>query len=171
MAEIKLICPACGHEAGLEHFTQAAGLLALDRAAAAFGEDWPLIKEYSGLFGGQRPLKLDKRLRVIREIFKIYKSGQFEFNRAWYRVGRPEFLEALKSTCNQVTPPLSNHHYLFTVLKKAAQQTSRRQEREFREREDGLRFAGRDATDQEAVPELAAKLDDPQWRAQASELS
>ncbi|MCL4501160.1 MAG: hypothetical protein M1438_04810 [Deltaproteobacteria bacterium] len=139
---LKLRCPACAHEGELPEFTQAAELLALDRAAAAFGLDWPLVKEYLDCFAGKRPMKADKRLRLAREVFRIYQAGKFEFGKVPYTVGRPEFLEAVRATCNQVTPPLTNHHYLLRVLTHAAQQTSKRREREFKEKEQGLGARG-----------------------------
>lgn len=154
---MKLICPACGAEVTLEQLSQAADVLALHRAAAAFGDDWPLVREYLDLFKGKRALKIPKMVRLAREVWKMWQAGGFEFGRAHYRVGREEFREALRATCNQASPGLTNHHYLLKVLVGAAEKTSQRRERELREKESGLRTTGR-------MPVLPATAeDDSEW--------
>jgi hypothetical protein len=138
----KFICPACGTEVTLEQLSQAADVLALHRAAAVFGDDWPLIREYLDLFKGKRALKITKLVRLAREVWKMWQAGGFEQGRAFYRVGREEFRTALKATCNQASPGLTNHNYLCKVLMAAAEKTSQRRERELREKEKGLRTIG-----------------------------
>lgn len=155
---MKLRCPDCGFEEELPHFTRAEELLALDRAAAAFGDAWPLMREYLKCFRGKRPLTADKMLRLTREIYPIYQSGKFKFDAVAYVVDRPEFLEALRSTCNQVKPPLTNHHYLFRVLTGAARETSQRRERELKDREKGLGVRG-----PEPANEAPAVAQDPEF--------
>lgn len=168
MANLKLRCPACGAEFRLDEGTQAADLLALDQAAAAFGTDWDLFKEYLDCFQGQRKMKAGKRLRLARELWAMWEAGNFSIGGAWYRIGRPEFREALRATCNQVSATgLTNHNYLKKVLVAAAEKTSRREERELREKEEGLRMAGGDA--RPTVP-LGEKGKDPAWRAELTRL-
>lgn len=164
---MKLRCPACGAEGSLEEFSQAADLLNLSKAAAAFGEDWPLGLEYLNCFRGQpgRALQAKKLLRLARELWQMWGQGRFEFNRQWYRVGREEFREALRNTCNQVGHGLTNHNYLKKVLLAAAEKTSQREERELREREEGLR------TGMRTTGEAPVLQEDPEWRATAVELS
>jgi hypothetical protein len=135
---MKLRCPACGAEIKLREAGQAAELQALDKAAAAFGADWPLIMEYLDCFQGKKGMKVAKRLRLARELWEMWKDGKFAVGGARYRIGREEFREALRATCNQVSPGLTNHNYLKKVLVAAAEKTSRREERELREREEGL---------------------------------
>lgn len=159
-----LVCPACGAEISLEQFEQAADILALHRLAAAFGDDWGLVREYVELFRGKQALKVVKILRLAREIWEIWSRGRFLSNRQEYEVGREEFKEALRITCNQVSPPLSNHNYLKKVLVKAAEKTSKRQERELRDREEHLRSGLRTAGETPVPP------DDPEWRAKLAEL-
>jgi len=142
---MKLRCPACGAEYSLNEATQAADLLALDKAAAAFGDDWPLVAEYLACFQGKLVLKAAKQLRLAREVYQMWKTGNFSLGGVWYRIGREEFREALRTTCNQVASGLTNHNYLKKVLVAAASMTSQREERELREKEAGLRMAGRDA--------------------------
>lgn len=134
-----LVCPACGAEISLEQFEQAADMLALHRLAATFGDDWGLVREYIELFRGKQALKVVKILRLAREVYEIWSRGRFIANRQEYQVGRQECREALRITCNQVSPPLSNHNYLKKVLIKASEKTSQRRERELREREEYLR--------------------------------
>ena len=75
----------------------------------------------------------------------MWREGRFRVGGVWFRIGREEFREALRATCNQVSPGLTNHNYLKKVLVAAAEKTSQREERELREREEGLRMAGGDA--------------------------
>lgn len=166
----KLKCPHCAGEVTLEQLIQTADLEALGKAQAAFGEDWELIREYLDCFrsagGDARPTKalaVKKLLRLTREVYEMWRPGRFEFNRQEYKVGREEFREALRLTCNQVSKGVTNHNYLKKVLLAAAEKTSQRQEREFREREEqrreGLRTAGGDACPTKAMtPERLAEL-------------
>ena len=156
---MKLRCPACGAEYKLSEASQAAELQALDKAAAAYGADWPLFNEYIDRFQGQREMKAAKRLRLARELWEMWKAGRFAVGGVWYRIGREEFREALRTTCNQVAAGLTNHNYLKKVLIAAAEKTSRREERELREREEGLRTTGEGACP--TVPP-----DDPEWTAE-----
>jgi hypothetical protein len=179
---VKLRCPACGAEISLDQAAQAADLLSMDKAAAAFGADWQLVGEYLDGFRSSpaSPLALKKRLRLAREVWSMWESGKFAIGGAWYMVGREEFREALRVTCNQVGSGLSNHNYLKKVLVGAAEQTSQRQERELREREEGLMTTGRMPVprrgDPAGRPERVAggaedRLpDDPAWRAEANRL-
>jgi hypothetical protein len=139
---MKLRCPACGAEITLDEAAQAADLQALDKAASAFGPDWPLVREYIGCFKGKRDLKADKLVRLAREIWEMWGPGNFCVGGLWYVVGREEFRGALTATINQVAPPLTNHNYLKKVLVAAADKTSQRRERELRQREEGLRISG-----------------------------
>jgi hypothetical protein len=160
---MKLRCPACGAEIRLREAGQAAELQALDKAAAAFGADWPLVQEYLDCFQAKREMKVAKRLRLARELWEMWKDGRFAVGGAWYRIGREEFREALRATCNQVSPGLTNHNYLKKVLVAAASMTSRREERELREKEEGLRTTGW----KPVLPEEGEEMpDDPEWRAE-----
>lgn len=158
----KLNCPACGTEITLEQLSQAADLLALHRAAAAFGADWGLVREYLDLFKGKRALKIAKLVRLAREVWEMWQAGRFAIGGGWYRIGREEFREALRTTCNQVSAGLTNHNYLKKVLVAAAEKTSRREERELRAREDGLRSPGY----KPGPPGEGAEADDPEWTAE-----
>jgi hypothetical protein len=162
----KLKCPACGSEISLEQLEQTADLEALSEAEGAYGDDWPLIREYLDCFrpASGKALTVQKRLRLAREVWGMWRPGRFVSNRQEYEVGREEFKEALRITCNQVSPPLSNHNYLKKVLVKAAEQTSKRRERELRDNEEQLRSGLRRTGETPALP------DDPEWRAKLAEL-
>jgi hypothetical protein len=167
LANLKLRCPACGAEIRLGEASQAAELQALDGAAVAFAGDWLLVKEYLDCFQGKKEMTVAKRLRLARELWEMWKDGRFSIGGAWYRIGREEFREALRTTCNQVAPGLTNHNYLKKVLVAAAEKTSQRQERELRAREEslragGLRTAGGDAC--ATMPREDELPDDPEWR-------
>lgn len=161
---MNLRCPFCGAEITLSQAGQAAELQALDKAAAAFGDDWPLVMEYLDCFQGKKEMKVAKRLRLARELWVMWEAGRFSIGGAWYRIGREEFREALRTTCNQVSPGLTNHNYLKKVLVAAAEKTSQREERELREKEAGLRTTGR-------MPVLPGEgEEDPAYRAEITRL-
>ena len=165
----KLRCPVCGAEIGLREAGQAAELQALDKAAAAFGTDWGLVKEYLDCFQGKRDMKLAKRLRLAREVWEMWQAGRFAVGGVWYRIGREEFRKALRATCNQVSAGLTNHNYLKKVLVAAAEKTSRREERKLRAREDGLRNS---PSPQPSPARGEGEVeDDPEWTAEFIRLS
>ncbi len=171
---MKLRCPACGAESDLAQMTQAAELLALDRAAAAFGDDWPLVKEYLDAFRSpvRGALPLTKRLRLAREIWQMWQGGQCEFDGQVYQVDRPEFRAALITVVNQVKVGLTNHNYLKKVLVGAARETSQRRERELKDREKGS--GARDQGSGWELPELPKGLPAEmprEWREKLEELS
>jgi hypothetical protein len=163
----KLKCPACGTEVTLEQLIQTADLERLGQAQAAFGENWDLVREYLDCFRppSGKPLQVKKLLRLAREVWEMWRPGRFEYGRQEYGVGREEFREALRATCNQVERGLTNHNYLKKVLLAAAEKTSQRLERELREREESLRGAGcKPVPPEEGLPTA------PAWWARLTEL-
>jgi hypothetical protein len=124
------------------------------------------VTEYLDCFQGKKEMKIAKRLRLARELWEMWKDGKFAIGGAWSRIGREEFREALRATCNQVSPGLTNHNYLKKVLVAAAEKTSRREERELREKEEGLRAGGLRSTGETPVPLTPVLPDDPAWRAE-----
>ncbi len=159
---MKLRCPACGANIDLDQAAREADLEALVKAAAAFGADWQLISEYLDAFRARREgsLALKKRLRLAREVWEIYHSGRFSLERRQYQVGRPEFLTALAQVCNRELAGLKNHNYLKRVLVGAAEETSRRRERELRHKEEQLRAGVREAE----APAEEEEPPSPEWR-------
>jgi len=166
---IKLRCSVCGAEMDLDRATQASELLALDGLARRYGEDWPLVSEYLELFRRRPdgPLNVKVRLRLCYDLLAMWSGGKFEFNRQWYTVGREEFRKALSQVCSRGLKALTNHNYLKTVLTSAAQETSKRREREMKEREAGLR-ADRE---EESSTGLKPVPLDPEWREITKRLS
>lgn len=167
---IKLRCSVCGAEMDLDRATQASELLAYDSLARRFGEDWPLVSEYLELFRRRPdgPLNVKVRIRLLYDLLAIWSGGKFEYQRQWYTVGREEFREALRQVCSRGLKVLTNHNYLKTVLTSAAAETSKRREKEMKEREQCLRFAGGEVpetTDEAPVPQ------DPAWRETTKNLS
>ena len=149
--------------------------MALQKAIEAFGEDWGLVREYLELFRGKLPLKVPKLLRLAREVYQMW-LGKFCIGGSWYLIGREEFKEALRATCNQASPGLTNHNYLKKVLLGAARKTSQRREREFKSREQGLGVRGQGgrsgvSPDTLALPELQDLPEDPEWREKLEKLS
>jgi len=161
---LKLTCPVCGAEIGLDQAGQAAELMALGRAAAAFGEDWDLVSEYLELFrarpGG--PLLLKKRLRLAREVWGLWERGYFECDGREYRVSREAVREALRQMGNRGLQGLKNHNYLKKILVSQAQEEDRAAERERRGREESLLAGrGRPAPPAVVTPENVWRLADP----------
>ncbi len=163
----KLKCPHCAGEVTLEQLIQTADLEALGKAQAAFGEDWGLVREYLDSFRpvSGKSLQVKKLLRLAREVWEMWRSGRFEYSRQEYQVGREEFREALRLTCNQLHGGVTNHNYLKKVLMAAAEKTSQLRERELRESEERLR-AGQRPEGHGSGPASA----DPVWLKKSAEL-
>jgi hypothetical protein len=130
--QVKLRCPACGAEFGLDEGTRAAELLELDRAALAFGLDWPLVAEYLDCFRFRRDgaLALKKRLRLAREVWAMWSACRFDYGGESYRVRLEDLKEALAQMGNKELLGLKNHNYLKQILRAAAAMTLKRKEKE-----------------------------------------
>ena len=137
---MKLTCPSCGAELTLDQATKAGELVALSKAMGAFGEDWPLVKEYLECFRRKQEgtLLVTKRLRLGREVYEIWKNGQFKFEKESYRVSREGLKDALRQMANRELTGLMNHNYLKKILAGTARTESQERERELREREARL---------------------------------
>jgi hypothetical protein len=110
-----------------------------------------------------------KLLRLAREVWAMWREGQFAYGRETYRVGREEFREALAGVANRGLTGLTSHNYLKKALMGAVEKTSQRREREFREREEQL-MAGREIPPGPPLPKGGEMPDDPEWRAEAVRL-
>lgn len=165
----KLKCPVCGAEVYLEQMTQAADLLALAKAQAAFGDDWPLVAEYLDGFRplSGKPLAVKKLLRLAREVWAMWSQGRFKFGREEYMVGQPEFREAMAGVANRDMTGLTGHNYLKKALMGAAEKTSQRLERDLKEKEGRLRVKSRGSDSSQVSPEQDETdnfPDDLEWR-------
>lgn len=136
---MKLRCPACGAEIDFDQAVRGQETEALARAAALFGADWEMVSEYVDAFRQRRDaaLALKKRLRLLREVWEIWRSGQFDYDGAGYQVGKDEIRAALAQVNNRELQGLKNHNYLKQILKGAAREYSRRSEAARLEREKG----------------------------------
>lgn len=161
---MKLVCPACGAEIGLDQAGRAADLLALEKASQAFGGDWELVQEYLNCFRRrlQGTLQVSKRLRLAREVYEIWQGGQFQVDKEHYRVSREGLREGLRQMANREITGLTNHNYLKKILREAARAESRDKERQLRDREARLQGGGRvelPAVSSQQPAALAAELD------------
>jgi hypothetical protein len=179
---MKLRCPVCGGEFTLDQAAQAQDLVDLSELAASFGPDWLLVAEYLDCFRYRKDgaLAVKKRLRLARDMKKLFNTCMFQYGGEIYRVSLPDIKEALAQVANREMLGLKNHNYLKQILKAAAEKLSRREERVRKEREDRLRSGitedGR-PVHRGAVPEAVGEIigssepPDPEWMAEFSRLN
>ncbi|HLP30046.1 MAG TPA: hypothetical protein VK150_01715 [Geothrix sp.] len=143
---MKLTCPSCGAVIDFDQAARGTEGEALAKAAALFGADWELASEYVDAFRQRRDaaLALKKRLRLLREVWEIWRSGQFDYDGQVYQVGKDEIRAALAQVANRELQGLKNHNYLKQILKASAREFGKQQEEARREREHRLQAGRRD---------------------------
>jgi hypothetical protein len=137
---MKLTCPACGHEFTLDQGSRAAELLALEKASQAFGVDWEVVNEYLNCFRRRLngSMSISKRLRLAREVYELWKNGQFRIEKENYQVSRAGLLEGLRQVANRELTGLTGHNYLKKILRETARGESQERERQLKDREGRL---------------------------------
>jgi hypothetical protein len=156
---VKLTCPSCGAAIDFDQAVRGTDNEALAKAAALFGADWDLVSEYVDGFRARRDaaLPFKKRLRLLREVWEMWRDCRFQFDGQEYVIGREEFKAALAQVSNRELTGLKNHNYLKQVLKAAAREYGKRVETQRIEREHQLQ-AGVGKREEEPadprVPEL-----------------
>jgi len=141
-------CPICG-----EQFDPAAARMDSEwrdiiELLPSFGGHGNLVFEYVEKFG-VNPLRIKSKkiLRLLMEIARLLRTGNFTHQRREYSASSAVVIEALKVVNNKhFSAPLENHNYLKKVMISLAEEVkkeeSKKAERELRRREDRLREGG-----------------------------
>ena len=123
---INLICPRCGNTFILSDAVKELEQREIADIAAIFGQSWRLIYEYTDCFrkseyGG---MQRSKRVRLLKEVSRLFDSCEFNYEGKRYRVTWPEVIAAITQTCNAEKFGLKNHNYLKVILLKTAKRVS-----------------------------------------------
>jgi len=127
---VRLVCPVCGAEFGLEEASRSRDLLELARAAAEFGETWPPVEAYLERFRSPAGrLTVKRRLAALEELRDMWRRGRCRFRGKEIAVGRTVLQEALVQVgAREDLRGLSNHNYLKKVLAGLAEKEAARRE-------------------------------------------
>ena len=137
-------CPECGKEVNWLEAVMDDELMQIIKLQPEFDGYGKLAFEYVELFGVS-PLKLKSKkiLRLLKEVLKLFKDGQFEYQKKGYRISRAGVAEAMKVCCNKhFQTPLEDHNYLKKVMisisEKEATERSKAEEKALRAKEQRL---------------------------------
>jgi len=127
----------------------------------SFGAHGKLAFEYVEKFG-VTPVRLKgkKILRLLEEMSKLFRTGEFVYGKRKYTTSNQVVIEAVKTVVNKhFANPIENHNYLKKVMigmhEEAQREEGKRKERELREKERMLEVGGR-RLEAEEVPEMTA---------------
>jgi len=122
----KLTCPHC--ERSFDVDTLDAADLWRQRAelAAGLGPAWHIVNEYVDCFRATDTSRvtLKKRVRILREVLKLWSTEQFDFDGKTYRTARKRVYESLQTICNMGKLGFQNHNYLKRMLLSDARRLS-----------------------------------------------
>ncbi len=86
--------------------------------AARFGNNWGLVFDYTECFRQDQwgSVSEQKRLRLLKEIWKLFETCEFEIDGKKYRTDRPRIIAAIRIVVDLEKYKFKNHNYLKRVL-------------------------------------------------------
>jgi len=101
-------------------------LVNLTQALAGFGKWCPLVWEYTGAFATKRlgAIAPAKRLRIVKELARLWETGIFELERKQYRITQDRVVESMRTVCDLEKHGFKNHNYLKRVMTEHAERIS-----------------------------------------------
>ena len=101
-------------------------MIELAEVGARLNKGWLLAWEYTESFATQKhgTVTPAKRLRLFKELAKLWESGVFEFDGRRYRTDQARILAGLKTVCDAEKYGFRNHNYLKRVLISDAERVS-----------------------------------------------
>jgi len=123
---VKLTCPYCGNKFSIAEATRVQTLVNLTQAMAGFGKWCPLVWEYTGAFATKRlgAIAPAKRLRIVKELEKLWASGIFSLEKKQYRITKDKIVESMRTVCDLEKHGFKNHNYLKRVMSEHAERIS-----------------------------------------------
>jgi len=107
----------------------------------SFGPNGKLAFEYVEKFG-VTPVRIKgkKILRLLEEMSRLFRTGEFVYQKRKYTTSNAVVIEAVKTVVNKhFANPIENHNYLKKVMigmqEEVEREESKRKEKELRERE------------------------------------
>jgi len=134
-------CPMCGKTFNVQDAMMDQEWREIIQLLPSFGGHGRLIFEYIEKFGvSPLRMKSKKILRLLEEMARLFKTGEFMYQKRKHTAGLPVVIEAIKAVCNKhFAIPIENHNYLKKVMiglqEEAEREKSKRKEKELRERE------------------------------------
>lgn len=115
---MSLKCPVCHSKFSLSQSIHEENMSELVDLAAKFGKNWELIFSYTECF---RPSQFgsvgeSKRLRLLKDIDKLFTSTAFEYDCKRYRTDWAKIIGALRIVVDCEKYGFKNHNYLKKVL-------------------------------------------------------
>lgn len=115
---MKLGCPICNSKFTLEQLKHEGIMGEMIDLAAKFGKNWNLVYDYTECFRRSQwgSVRLEKRLSLIQETFKLFEKAEFEYESKRYRTDWATIIGALRTVVDQEKFKFTNHNYLKVVL-------------------------------------------------------
>ncbi len=140
---MKLRCPICQSKFSLEQAVHEEKMHELVELASRFGRNWELVCEYIDCFrqGQYGSVTLKKRVRLLKELWKLFEKNEFEYDGKRYRTDWARTLAGMEIVVSMDNFGFKNHNYLKSVLLKEAEKvsaeglTAREESRRERERQ------------------------------------
>lgn len=123
---MKLICPYCSRKFKFEEGVRTKIMIELAGVGARFGECFLLAFEYTESFANQKhgAITAAKRLRVFKELAKLWESCIFEYDGKRYRTDKSKIIVAMRTVCDADKHGFKNHNYLKRVLLESSERLS-----------------------------------------------
>ena len=127
-----LTCPYCGESFAAEAVQEGRDLAEYLSILAGFGSYACTVRDYIGLFKAKPGSKqrLSTKLKVARELDKLWRAGEFSYRGAVYHLDRTHIADALHRTVQQMAGQcgFNNHNYLKKVMLPEARRKAVKEE-------------------------------------------
>ena len=115
---MNLVCPVCSSKFTMAQATKESLHLEIVRLASKFGHNWDLVNEYVDCFRQDQysSVSMKKRIRILKELLKLFESKAFTYQRRSYRVTVLTIMDAMNLVLNMDKFGFKNHNYLKSVM-------------------------------------------------------
>ena len=115
---MKLCCPICQSKYSMADLVHEATKNEMIELASKFGKNWALVFEYTECFRTSQwgSVREQKRLRLLKEIWRLFERNDFEIDGKRYRTDWGKILGAIRVTVDADKFGFKNHNYLKRVL-------------------------------------------------------
>lgn len=112
-------CPICHSKFGVDDAIREQVKDEFIEMAAYFGRNgWMFVNEYVDCFRLNRfgSVTEKKRLRLLKELRKLYETCEFEFDKRRYRTDRQSIIGAMRVVADKEMFKFKDHNYLKQIL-------------------------------------------------------
>ena len=153
-------CPICGGDFDMRDAMMDSEWRDIISLLPSFGGHQKLVFEYVEKFG-VNPLRIKSKkiLRLLQEMSRLFRTGEFIYQRRKYSASNTVVIEAMTLTNNKhFIAPIESHNYLKKVMislaEEAKKEESKKSERRLREKEDRLRISQQSTINNQQSEEL-----------------